>query len=232
MGVTIKNVGNMLKKLQAYTGILFAVFVLFHLFNTWLAAFGPQVYDSVQQSLRVVYQFAPVEALLLGALAVHAVVGVMRIAQEPKRNLSTRAKFHRYAGFFLLLVIGGHILAVRGASWFYDIYPGFVGLAFSLEYVPLYFYPYYFLLGVAGFYHCVNGLTIAGTRLGIRLLPPLFPKVAQQDAQKQMLGMTLIASLLMVVALLGFSGIWTDIGEPMNSDFAKLALDLLADVQK
>ena len=64
---------------------------------------------------------------------------------------------HRYAGFFLLVFIGGHIVAVRGASWFYDVYPGFEGLAFSIAAVPGYFYPYYFLLAVAGFYHGING---------------------------------------------------------------------------
>ena len=151
----------MLKQIQAATGLLFAAFLGLHLINTWLAALGPAIYDGLQGALRAIYQFAPIEALLLAALSVHLVVGLLRLVTEPKRVLNRRARWHRYAGFFLLVFIGGHILAVRGASWFYDVYPGFAGLAFSLEAVPGYFYPYYFLLGVAGFYHGLNGAFIA-----------------------------------------------------------------------
>ena len=130
-----------LKKIQAGTGVVLFIFVLMHLVNTYLAALGPQVYDSTQQILRGIYQFPPVEALLLSALLVHVIVGLVRIKLEPKRTLTTRARWHRYAGVFMLVVIGGHIAAVRGPSWFLDIYPGFHGLAFSIEAVPGYFFP-------------------------------------------------------------------------------------------
>ncbi len=207
----------MLKQIQAGSGALFAVFVALHLVNTWLAGLGPAAYDGVQSVLRSVYQFAPVEALLLAALAVHLVVGIMRIVTEPKRQLSTRARWHRYAGFFLALFIGGHILAVRGSSWFYDVYPGFEGLAFSVAAVPAYFYPYYFLLGTAGFYHALNGLSIALPRLGLSFrLPTSGLKVA-----------TLGAAALMTVSLLGFGGVLFDVGNPADSPFAKLALEIV-----
>ena len=76
---------------------------------------------------------------MLTALVVHVVVGVARIVVEPKRTLSTRGRVHRYAGVFLLVVIVGHVLAVRGPSWFFDVYPGFAGLAFSVDYLPGFF---------------------------------------------------------------------------------------------
>ena len=161
----------MLKPMQAVSGIVFSIFLIVHLFNTWLAAFGAGSYDTVQGWLRQLYQFAPIEALLLAALATHAVVGIVRIVIEPKRTLTTRARWHRYAGFFLLAFVGGHIFAVRGPSWFFDVYPGFDGLAASIYFVPAYFYPYYFLLGLAGFYHMINGLGIGLNRLGVRWQP-------------------------------------------------------------
>ena len=207
----------MLKQIQAGSGALFAVFVALHLINTWLAGLGPAAYDGVQSVLRSVYQFAPVEALLLAALAVHLVVGIMRIVQEPKRQLSARARWHRYAGFFLALFIGGHILAVRGSSWFYDVYPGFEGLAFSVAAVPAYFYPYYFLLGMAGFYHALNGLSIALPRLGLNVrLPTSGLKLA-----------TAGAAVLMTVTLLGFGGVLFVVGDPADSPFARLALEIV-----
>ena len=207
----------MLKKLQAVAGVIFAGFLALHLTNTWLAALGPGAYDAVQRSLRVLYQFVAVEALLLAALAVHVVVGIMRIVQEPKRQLTLRARIHRYAGFFLAFVIVGHILAVRGSSWFFDVYPGFAGIAFSIEYAPGYFYPYYFLLGLAGFYHGLNGLGIATGRLGWRL--PVSPRL--------LVGATAMAAVLMVSALLGLGGQLFDIGEPSTSEFANLAREIL-----
>jgi succinate dehydrogenase/fumarate reductase cytochrome b subunit len=209
----------MLKQLQAGTGMVFGIFVALHLVNTWLAAFGAQTYDGVQSVLRSVYQFAPVEALLLAAMVVHIVVGIMRIVQEPKRHLTMRAKLHRYAGFFLLLVITGHIAAVRGPSWFFDIYPEFAGLAFSINAVPGYFYPYYFLLGLTGFYHALNGSSIAIGRLGgtMRL------------QTKQLRWASGGASLLLIAALLGLGGVWFDVGDTSESAFAQLALELLGE---
>ena len=210
----------MLKQLQAGSGILFAVFVALHLVNTWFAALGPDLYDGLQGFLRTAYQCPPVEIVLLTALVVHVVVGVARIVVEPKRTLSTRGRVHRYAGVFLLVVVVGHVLAVRGPSWFFDVYPGFAGLAFSIDYLPGFFYPYYLLLGMAGFYHGLNGVGIAARRLGMGAgfgpLPARGVAVASG-----------FAALMTIAALLGLGGIWFDVGDVQSSAFAQLARDVL-----
>lgn len=210
----------MLKQIQAATGLLFAVFLTLHLANTWLASLGPGAYDGAQGVLRSFYQFAPFEALLLAALSVHALVGVLRIVIEPKRLLSTRARWHRYAGFFLLVVIGGHILAVRGSSWFYDVYPGFEGLAFSISAVPGYFYPYYFLLALAGLYHGLNGVGIAASRLG-RPLPMRGATLGRATAA---------GAVLTVLALGGLGGWFYDVGDVSSSGFAVLTTRIAGEV--
>lgn len=204
------------KSVQAVSGLLFGVFVALHLFNTWLAALGPGIYDGVQSALRTLYQAVAVEALLLAALVVHIIAGVTRIIIEPKRSLSLRARVHRYAGFFLLVFIGGHIMAVRGASWFYEVYPGFEGLAFSIAAVPGYFYPYYFLLAVAGFYHGINGAGIALGRLGGSLRLP----------NRSLGALTACAAGLTLLALLGLGGVFFDVGDVYASDFARLATEI------
>ena len=207
----------MLKQVQAGTGVLFAVFVAVHLINLWLASLGSSAYDGFQEMVRPAYQWPPVEILLLAALAVHVVVGLMRIFSEPKRTLTPRGRWHRRAGIFMLIVIIGHIFAVRGPSWFFDLYPQFAGLAFSIDFAPYYFYPYYFLLGLGGFYHMLNGLSIALPRLGGSM--PLSTQVLRR--------VTWGAGGLTVAALLGFGGLWTDVGDPYQSEFARLALELL-----
>jgi succinate dehydrogenase/fumarate reductase cytochrome b subunit len=210
----------MLKPIQATSGLVFAVFVGLHLVNTWAAALGAGSYDGLQALFRQIYQFAPVEALVLAALMVHVITGLMRIFTEEKRTLTTRARWHRYAGFFLLAVIGGHILAVRGASWFYGVYPGFEGLAFSIDAVPGYFYPYYFLLAVAGFYHGLNGAGIAVARLGW-----------SRPMGSAYLGRsTAAAALLTVLALAGFGGLMFDVGDVWKSEFAVLATGIAGEV--
>ncbi len=206
----------MLKTLQAATGLLFALFVFAHLANTVFAAFGAQYYDSVQSALRTVYQFAPLEVLLLASLAVHAVIGVMRWVGEPKRQLNARARWHRYAGVFLLVFIVGHVTAVRGSSFFYGVFPQFEGLAYSIDYVPYYFYPYYFLLGLSGFYHALNGSGIALTRLGLQMrLTDVFLKRAAA-----------VGAVSMAAALLGLGGWFFDVGPVYESGFAQLAAEL------
>ncbi|MCZ6855410.1 MAG: hypothetical protein O7G86_15975 [Gammaproteobacteria bacterium] len=209
----------MLKKLQAITGLMFATFVAVHLLNTSLASLGPGAYDGVQAALRLVYQFVFVEVLILLALLVHVVVGIVRIVKEPKRNLTIRARVHRYSGYFLMLVIVGHILAVRGSSVFFDVYPGFAGLAFSIEFLPGFFYPYYFLLGMAGFYHALNGASIAAGRLGGRFSLRL--------PQRRLAIASSTAALVLAVSLLGFGGVWFDVGDVASSDFARFAKELL-----
>ncbi len=208
---------NILKKLQAWTGITFAVFLGVHLLNTWMAIFGAVAYDGFQQIARTFYQFPPLEFLLLGALLVHMIVGVIRIFSEPKRELSPRARWHRYSGFFLMLMIAGHIIAVRGPSWFYDVYPAFVGLSFSMDFAPYYFYPYYFVFGLSGFYHGLNGLTIVLGRIGVHL------SLENAVLRKA----TAVAAALTFAALLGFDGIWTDVGAPDQSEFAELTMRML-----
>lgn len=210
----------MLKQIQAATGLIFAVFLGLHLLNTWLATLGPAVYDGLQGVLRGLYQFAPFEALFLAALSVHLVVGVLRIVTEPKRTLNRRARWHRYAGLFLLLFIGGHITAVRGSSWFYDVYPGFAGLAFSIAAVPGYFYPYYFLLGVAGLYHGLNGAAVALGRFGV---PAALPTPVLVRATAAGAAMTLLA-------LGGLGGWYYDVGNVSESDFAVLTTRIAAEV--
>lgn len=209
----------MLKKVQAVSGVVFAVFVFVHLLNTWLAATGAAIYNGFQGAVRLAYQAPLIEALLLSALVVHIITGITRIVREPKRQLTTRARWHRYAGFFLLFFIGGHIFAVRGPSWFAGVYPGFEGLAFSIDFAPYYFFPYYFLLGVAGFYHATNGVSVALGRLGV-------PLGISGSALRTS---TAVAAVLMVTALLGFAGAFFDVGDVYNSEFAKLAEAILRD---
>lgn len=212
-----------LKRLQAASGVVVALFVIVHLANTALAVFGADAYNEFQGVLRRGYQQALVEVLLLSAIVVHAIVGVMRIASEPKRTLTTRARWHRIAGIFLMAAMVGHIGAVRGASFFFDVYPGFEGLSFTLNAWSAYFYPYYLLLALAGFYHLANGLPVALRRLGAnRRLADLISLRTRPISV-----LTAAVAVVMLLALLALGGQLFEIADPFDNPFARLATRLL-----
>lgn len=210
----------MLKTLQAITGLIFATFLALHLINTWLASFGAAAYNTVQSSLRTVYQAPVVEVLILVALLVHIATGLIRRKREGSGPAAPRARWHRYTGYGLALFIGGHILAVRGPSWFYGIYPGFEGVAFSLDFAAWYFFPYYLLLGTAGFYHGFNGAGMALSRLGL----------TTATSNRLVRNATILAVALTAAALLAFAGLWTDTGDPYTSEFAQLYLRVMDEI--
>ncbi|MEQ8859600.1 MAG: hypothetical protein RIC56_13220 [Pseudomonadales bacterium] len=207
----------MIRRLQATTGALFAVFVAAHLLNTWLAAAGPGAYAAVQRALSRIYQTPLVEWLMLVALLVHVGCAVVRWRTERRGPLPWRARLHRYAGIFLMIVIGGHVTAVRLLPGHYGFQPGFDGVAFSLDLLPGFFFPYYALLGLAGAYHALNGLAVAAARFGWRRRLPAAWLHAGAAA----------AGVLTVAALLAFGGVLFEIADPWQSDFARLYLRLV-----
>jgi succinate dehydrogenase/fumarate reductase cytochrome b subunit len=203
-----------LRRVQALSGIVFLVFLLLHLGNTALAAFGQAPYDGAQRVLRKFYQAWPVETLILGALIVHLLVAIMRKLAGRPAPAGAHARWHRNAGLFLALFVGGHVFAVRGPSWFLGFHPEFSGIAFSLAYVPGYFYPYYLALGVAGLFHGLWGLRVAAQRLGLAV--PLGHRGIQFA--------TGAGAVSIAAALLGFGGWLFDVGNPFDNAYARLVL--------
>jgi hypothetical protein len=116
-------------KLQAISGLIFFAFVGVHLMNTWAAAGGAELYDGLQGLAQFLYQAWVVEALILTALGVHVACGIARMKQRRAPTPGRRARWHRYAGIFLMVVVAGHIAAVRGPSWFLDVGWPAAGLA-------------------------------------------------------------------------------------------------------
>ena len=207
----------MVRNVQAASGMLFALFLAVHLLNTWAAVAGPRAYEGLQRVLAFVYQAPVLEWLILGAVLVHAGCAVVRWRTERRGKLPWRARLHRYAGIFLIVFIAGHVTAVRFLPAAFGIRTGFDGIAFSLEFLPGYFYPYYLLLGLAGAYHLMNGLLVAAGRLGFRV--PVSARWVYAGAGA--------AGALTLAALLGFGGVLFEVADPWQSDFARLYLRFL-----
>jgi succinate dehydrogenase/fumarate reductase cytochrome b subunit len=159
-------------RVQAVSGLVFLAFALMHLLNTALAALGPSAYNGFQRTLRTVYQqpFVEITFVLLPIVA-HVVAGVVRMRQRKGKHAPTslRARVHRSSGYFLLVFIGGHIGATRLPPLLRGVYPEFEGVAFTFQFLPAWFYPYYLALGLAGLLHASLGLPLALSALGVRV---------------------------------------------------------------
>ena len=214
----------MLQKLQAGTGLLIAGFLVLHLVNLWLAPFGAAAYDGAQSSVRGIYQWPPLEIALLAAILIHLVIGILGLKRAPKSPMTARRRLHRYSGIFLGLSIGGHILAVRGTSYVYDVWAGFSGVGFTLQWTPYAFYPYYFLLAVGGLYHGLNGVPVAVNRLVPRK-DNTSPLSLSNNALRYA---TFCACLATALALLSFGGLFFNVGGVMQTEYALLIQDIYA----
>lgn len=107
---------------QAVAGALFFLFLLLHLSNILLAPLGAEVFNEYQRTVRALYQYPVIElVIVMIPIVVHAVAGVslyfLRRGKKAVRSL--RARLHTWAGVFLLLVIVGHVIAVRGGLPFF-----------------------------------------------------------------------------------------------------------------
>jgi hypothetical protein len=212
-------------KVQALSGAVFAVFLLVHLLNQALAVLGERRYDEVQRALRAGYQAPVLEVVLvLAPLLLHVFASVKRMwlrRGAEARPVTWRLTAHRWSGRFLLLVFIGHVAATRGASALFDVFPGFAGLAFTFRWVPAYFWPYYLLLALTGWYHVLHGLSVAMPLLGVRAFLVLQRKPV-------FLGLLGAGGLALVGGVLALGGVFFDVGDPAGSAYAKLVLRLTA----
>jgi hypothetical protein len=137
---------------------------------------------------------------------------------SPAAPPSLRVRLHRYSGYFLLIFFIGHVVATRGASFIYGAWPGFKGVAFTFTWVPAYFWPYYTLLALSGWYHLVHGLSVAlpvlGLRFGALHRPQLFAGVVGAGAAG------------LVIGVLSLGGVFFDVGDVRSSEYVQLVLRL------
>ena len=212
---------RLLMQMQAASGALFALFLLAHLGNMMLAALGPEVFDAAQGNLRAVYQVPPIEVALVGApLLLHIVSSVWRVVRRRRlgqpQPRALRTRLQRYSAIVLMVFIVGHVVATRGASLMYEVWPGFDAIAFTMLWVPAYFIPYYALFSVAALYHLINGLSVALPRLGVRRLGAL-------RHGRVVIGLSVVGGALLLLGVAGFAGAFQNVrAQAIDSGYARL----------
>lgn len=211
------------RRVQAATGLVFASFLFLHLANVAFALV-PGGYDRAQAWLRLFYQFPPVEALLAACLVAHGYVGVRLAIGRRRRNErpSRSVRLVRLAGWFLLLAMAGHVGATRISALISGHPPGATGLAFTLEYLPWLFGPYYAALGLFGTIHVAKGVGTAVRMLG----PSLRAFVLSADSFGRW---TLrLGAPLVLLGLLGLRGLFYPTPDPFQHPYVGVVRTLVA----
>jgi succinate dehydrogenase/fumarate reductase cytochrome b subunit len=189
-------------KVQALSGLCFALFLALHLATTVSAAGGPGSYDGTLASLRAIYRAHPiVEFLLVGvSAAVHIACAVIQFNRRrktgPHPKPGLRLRLHRWSGYFLMLVIVGHVFATRvmpaqSASGPAD----FAYLGYSVLSWPAMINPYYYALGTAGAVHFGLGLGFAVSAL----LPG-------RDPRRLSMAVAAVVAVLVIAGVTGIIG--------------------------
>lgn len=164
---------NRLAKIQAISGLCFAAFLVLHLATIVSAVGGAASYDSTLASLRTIYRAHPiVEFTLIGlSAAVHltcALLQILKRRKTPHPTPSLRLRIHRFSGYFLMIVIVGHVFATRVMPALGEGPADYSYLAFSVLMWPALINPYYYALGLAGAIHFGLGLGFAASTLAPR----------------------------------------------------------------
>lgn len=196
-----------LGQIQAASGVAFSLFLLLHLVTTASAVFGIDAYNHTLETLRHIYRpHLAVELLLIGLSGgVHLGCAVWQFVRRRKVvNVGGPwwLRAHRLSGYFLLLVIVGHVLATRVAP---TLATGptatgsadFSFLAFAVQWAPWFFWPYYLLLGLCGALHLCFGLYLSGRILLPRrgTLPP--------GPSRLLTALSLALSMVVICGVLG-----------------------------
>lgn len=205
-----------LKAVQFASAIVFLPFLVVHLSNALLGILGPATYDQFQGAAQLIYQIPLIEcSFVISPLLMHMVAGVtlLLLKQHQPKHVSLGRRLHTWAGLFLTVVILGHVIATRGLPWANDFHTEFSGVAFSLWWMPWYFYPYYFLLFMAGAYHSLNGSNMLTQRLFSHALI---------TSKRQMQVVMLLAAIMISTALFSFGGNLREDPDPRDNDFARL----------
>jgi succinate dehydrogenase/fumarate reductase cytochrome b subunit len=213
-----------LSKIQAASGLIFALFLGLHLATTASAIGGGGTYDSVLTALRDVYRPSLVVEILLIAIPAltHIVCAVLKILYRRRHPPSARApwhiRIHRWAGYVLLAVIFGHVFATRvmpalaqGATATGKA--DFAYLAFSVLNWPVFIDPYYFLLGCAGALHLSLGLGV-----GVQVLLP-----KRLSATKVRAASVFAAALILTLVWVGVASMIAASGTAPRTRFREYA---------
>lgn len=133
------------KQLHRTTAYIITAFVVLHLSNHLSGLFGVEVYQSVMETLRLLYRNIVGEVILLVSVLIQVISGVFLFWKTRKHRKQIWQKLQAYSGLYLAFFLLAHSSAVLGYRYAFGIPTDFYLGAFGFYFLPLIFIPYYFL---------------------------------------------------------------------------------------
>eukprot|EP01099_Mayorella_cantabrigiensis_P006991 TRINITY_DN603_c0_g4_i1.p1 TRINITY_DN603_c0_g4~~TRINITY_DN603_c0_g4_i1.p1 ORF type:complete len:249 (-),score=52.78 TRINITY_DN603_c0_g4_i1:41-787(-) len=217
-----QNNSQLLKKIQISSGVVFSSFLSFHLLNTGISHFGQQAYDGVQLVLREVYKNPFFEFVLFGSIVAHASSSLLILAKrKAQSHLPLQLKLHRYAGYFVMAAIGGHILGTRGNEILEGITPDFSLISFTVDYIPG-MSVYYAIFSISALYHMMFGLRQAYNWFLLRNKSKQTENAVKPKSQFSRFlfnGLLIVGGIVLVSSVVAFSGAYFPIAKSRYPEF-------------
>lgn len=154
------------KKAQAFSGLVFGLFLFFHLLSHVSSIFGSNVYQRVFAFARSWYHIPLIEIGIFGILAMHMFIALSLWLRSYLQNLKSQSesalsRMFRWCGWVLMVLIvvhvtGGRFLFLILGEDYHTLHNYFL---LTDQMYRIIFIPYYTLLFTVGTAHFIVGTT-------------------------------------------------------------------------
>lgn len=161
--------------------VVLLIFIAVHFATHFGALGGIEAHTAALAAGRTIYQFQPVETLLIAALAIQIMLGVVLLRQIRKRPRKSAWHYAQIlSGSYLVLFITMHTSAAILTRGIAGLDTNFYWAAGTLIIEPLRygFVPYYFLAVISLTTHLASALHFHGRRISARLALSAGPIIA------------------------------------------------------
>ncbi len=144
-----------LKKVHYLSGLLLSVFIGAHLFNHFMALWGPEMHINTMKGFRSFYRNPFIETILFMTVLVQVFSGIRLVKAGSKTASGFYDKLHIWTGIYLAFFLIIHVTAVLAGRYVFELDTNFYFGVAGLNRFPfnLFFIPYYTLAILSFFGH-------------------------------------------------------------------------------
>jgi uncharacterized membrane protein len=151
-----------LKKLQNYSGLIFLIFLIIHLFNHFTAIFGEKIYTTLYNISRRFYQNLIIETIILLSALIHMIIALYFWYTNKTTNTNTtfQKKIQKYGGWIMFFILPGHLIGTKIKPYLDGTDPdlSYISITLTHRVFGWIFVPYYHIYVLAAIGHVVISL--------------------------------------------------------------------------
>lgn len=144
------------RRLHRFNSLLLAIFIVPHIATHLSGLWGIETYNAVQNGLRIIYRYPPVEIMVLASAAFQALLGTKLLISAIRHGVVGIWHWIQIAsGAIFLIFLVEHLIALGFARLTFGLDTNFYWPASVMSGPPFtyYFVPYYFLGVLSLFVH-------------------------------------------------------------------------------